>query len=459
MELHPKKYQSLSYRKHQEMIFGTSRYPVKCGFDVSIGSGAVLPEVNYTLPPMEVTPAHLDKILIEYETIINSILSRMVTLAAPGVVLEFEHTPQMTEHVEIGARITQLTKTVMKDYFDRHQLKSAMRVTICDIREQQRPPKIRSDNAKDLVLEAFNTNADAGADMLSIESIRGKEVNDPAMMEGDTAGILFALGVLAPRDMHFLWKNIVQIAEKNQVVPAGDTACGFANTAMVLADKKYIPDVLAAVIRAMSAVRSLIAFERGAIGPSKDCAYEGPVIKAITGYPISMEGKSAACAHFSHVGNIAAAVCDLWSNESVQNVKLLSGYAPEVFAEILAYDCRLMNQSLALQSEKQFLQMLVSSDEFKSVHALIISPQSSFRIAEAIVAAKTDFDRTRNAGITACQIIREAVTNGDLKLPQRELNWLGVIEEQLSLYDQENKVIEYGVRSFADKFLIEEYGL
>lgn len=42
------------------------------------------------------------------------------------------------------------------------------------------------------------------------------------------------------------------------------------------------------------------------------------------------------------VGNIAAAVCDLWSNESVQNTRLLSGYAPEVFSEILAYDCCLM---------------------------------------------------------------------------------------------------------------------
>jgi methanol--5-hydroxybenzimidazolylcobamide Co-methyltransferase len=32
--------------------------------------------------------------------------------------------------------------------------------------------------------------------------------------------------------------------------------------------------VLAAVVRAMSAVRSLAAFEQGALGPSKDCAYE-----------------------------------------------------------------------------------------------------------------------------------------------------------------------------------------
>ena len=70
-------------------------------------------------------------------------------------------------------------------------------------------------------------------------------------------------------------------------------------------------------------------------------------MKAIAGVPISMEGKSAACAHFSAVGNIASAMCDLWSNESVQNVRLLSGNAPEAFAELLEYDCRLMNAASA----------------------------------------------------------------------------------------------------------------
>ena len=52
---------------------------------------------------------------------------------------------------------------------------------------------------------------------------------------------------------------------------------------------------------------------------------------------MAMEGKTAACAHLSPVGNIAAATCDTWSNESVQNVRLLSGSAPEAFTELLAY--------------------------------------------------------------------------------------------------------------------------
>lgn len=41
--------------------------------------------------------------------------------------------------------------------------------------------------------------------------------------------------------------------------------------------------------------------------------------------------------------SIAKVVADLWSNESVQNIKLLGGMAPTVSVEQLAYAARLMN--------------------------------------------------------------------------------------------------------------------
>lgn len=453
------KWNKLAYNSHEEMTFGVCKHPVTCGFGITIGGGVVLPEVNYTLPPMDVTPEDETKILELYETIVNSVLSRMATLAVPGVVLEFEHVPPMTIHSTVGANITRITKKVMQHYYEKHELKSALRVTVCDTREQGKPPLIRTGDAAKIVLDSFRKNAQAGADMLSIESIGGKEISDIAIMEGDIVECLFALGVLAPRDMHFLWSHIVSISKEFKVIPAGDTACGFANTAMIMADKKYVPNVFAAVIRAMSAVRSLVAFEEGAVGPSKDCAYEGPVIKAITGYPISMEGKSAACAHFSHMGNIAAAVCDLWSNESVQNIKLLSGFAPEVFSEILAYDCRLINQATKEGFERQFTKLLVNSDEYKSVHAFIISPEASFAIAETITPSNSDYEKTRLAGIRACELIRKAVDDKKLAIPDREISWLSLIEEQLEMYSSEDQVIEYGISRHGDKMRLEEYGL
>lgn len=71
------------------------------------------------------------------------------------------------------------------------------------------------------------------------------------------------------------------------------------------------------------------------------------ILRSLTGTPISMEGKPAACAHLSPVGNVALCVVDLWSNESVQNIKLLGGMAPTVPFEQLTYDCHLMNEASA----------------------------------------------------------------------------------------------------------------
>lgn len=69
--------------------------------------------------------------------------------------------------------------------------------------------------------------------------------------------------------MGWLWDRISGICARRGVISGGDSACGFANTAMQLAHQRMLPEVLAAVIRAMSAVRSPVAFEHGAVGPSK----------------------------------------------------------------------------------------------------------------------------------------------------------------------------------------------
>jgi methanol--5-hydroxybenzimidazolylcobamide Co-methyltransferase len=211
---------------------------------------------------------------------------------------------------------------------------------------------------------------------------------------------------------------------------------------MQLAHQKMLPEVLAAVVRAMSAARSLVAFERGAVGPSKDCAYEGPVIKAITGYPISMEGKSASCAHFSPLGNIAAAMCDLWSNESVQNVRLLSGNAPEVFTELLAYDCRLMN--VAAASEGGALQMrhwMTASDEWLSPQAAVLSPDATIRIATAIVNADSPYHQTIAAGRAAVEILNSGIAQSKLRLSRREQQWLSRIDDALNALPENEETL------------------
>src|SRR5690606_3457225 len=191
----------------------------------------------------------------------------------------------------------------------------------------------------------------------------------------------------------FLWTHLKQIADATGAHCAGDTACGFANTAMVLAEQKMIPRVFAAVDRAVSAVRSLVAFECGAVGPGKDCGYENIILKAITGFPMAMEGKTAACAHLSPIGNVAAAAADTWSNESVQNIKLLGGMAPTCYLEQLVYDCRLFNEALrdGPAGARHLRNWMVRSDARLDPQAFVLTPTSSIEIARAIVAAPSHY--------------------------------------------------------------------
>jgi methanol--5-hydroxybenzimidazolylcobamide Co-methyltransferase len=256
-------------------------------------------------------------------------------------------------------------------------------------------------------------------------------VHDEAVMYCDIAKSIFALAILGCADMNKLWTEIVGIADRTGTVAAGDTACGFANTAMVLAEKRYIPRVFAAAVRVVSAVRSLVAAECGAKGPHKDCGYEGVYVKAIAGTPISMEGRTAACAHLSPVGNVAACVADIWSNESIQNIKLLGGMAPTVSFEQLAYDCRLMNEASARGRDTALLlrDLHADSDSRLDPQAYVLRPDVVLAISQELVKVEGYYPRAKKAAALAFEHIRKAHGDGALALDAKELTWLERLSE------------------------------
>jgi methanol--5-hydroxybenzimidazolylcobamide Co-methyltransferase len=446
-----------------QLIFGLAPKPVTTRSGMVIGGGTVYPELNFTLPPISIEAGTMPEVRRNYEQIITGALRRAAELEVPGVVVEFETLPPMTEHPAWGLDIVKILLEGMEREKDRSGLKSALRMTPNDNREFERPPLMRRGRYWDAMLELFDGSAAAGAEFLSIESVGGKELHDDALVNGDLAASLFSLCILGERDMRFLWTHLKKIADQHGVKCAGDTACGFGNTAMVLAEQKMIPRVFAAVVRAVSAVRTLVAYECGAVGPGKDCGYENPILKAITGYPMAMEGKTSACAHLSPMGNLAAACCDTWSNESVQNIKLLGGMAPTCYMEQLAYDCRLMNtaRSHGKESARQLQRWLVESDMATDPQAFIISPASSVELARVI----TDSDSHYHAGATvarkAVELLRGAHAQGKLRIAPNELVWFDTMQDTLdALPESESEFIAQQL-ALADpaRFLPEEYGL
>ena len=325
------KFDKLAYKSVDDFVYGSCPKPVTTKSGLVIGGGDVYPELNFTLPSMIVNEDSIKDAYQIYKDMTNGILNRARELYAPGVVIEYETLPEFTENPKWGIEVSKIIVDTMKEYEAKYGLKSAYRATPNDLREMNRPPIMRSGKYWEAMIESFAGCSQAGADFISVESTGGKELNDEALVNADINGSL----------------------------PAGDSACGFGNTAMVLAERGMIPKVFAAVVRVATVARALAAFEEGAVGPSKDCAYEGVYLKAITGSPISCEGKSAACAHLSPIGNIAAAVTDLWSNESVQQVKLLAEMAPVVSIEQLVYDTRLMNTATKKGFRKELMLHLI----------------------------------------------------------------------------------------------------
>ena len=456
-----KKFDKLAINNLDDFIYGTCPNPVTTKSGMVIGGGTIYPEINFTLPGMDVNDQTIDKALGIYSNIIDGVLKRAAELYAPGVLVEFETVPDFTEHPKYGIDANRILLNGIKEAADKYGLKAALRTTPNDLREMSRPPVMRGGKYWDTMLELYEQCAKDGSDFLSIESTGGKEINDEALVKADIRKAIFAMGVLGCRDMEYLWGNLVKLSDANGCFAAGDSACGFANTAMVLAEKGFIPHVFAAVMRVVAVPRALVAFEQGAVGPSKDCAYEGPYLKAITGSPIAMEGKSAAGAHLSPVGNIAAAVADTWSNESIQQVKLLSEMAPVVGMEQLVYDCRLMNVAKEKGQGLMMRDLLVESDAPLDVQAWVLRPDVVLKIAGELVKEQDNFLRTKLAAKLTINELRDAIKAEKVKADRRDMKWLDKMEKAVDKIpdDPEQFYAEIKPELDMDKWHPEGYGL
>lgn len=457
----PFEFTETAYTNLDDFLYARAKYPVALKNGLVIGGGTLYPEINFTLPPMSIEDGTMPEVLRQYSEIIMGVCERARDLYAPGFVAEIETLPPMTFHPEWGEQVCKIVVDITKEYAEKFGVRSAVRITPNDIREGSGLVHMWHGSHWDQMLETFERCALTGADFLAIESVGGKETHDEAVLCCDLPKSIFALSILGCMDMRRLWTEIVKISERTGTIASGDTACGFANTAMVLADRRYIPKVFAATVRVVSAVRSLAAIERGAKGPHKDCGYEGVYIKAITGTPIAMEGRTSACAHLSPVGNVAMCVADLWSNESVQNIKLLGGMAPTVAFEQLVYDCRLMNAASARgEAAARLLRDLhADSDSFLDPQAYVLRPDVVLEIAKGIVAQRGDYARAKKAAALALEAMEKAHAEGRLQLDEKELQWLDRLTGEVEDMPQSEKEFIEAMLPLCEKLDPRKYGM
>lgn len=438
----------MAYKSGDEMIFGTAKFPVTSKRGIKYGGGYVHPTIKpHPRPGTEKTKKTL---LREYEKMNFDAMERMVIVGHPTLVVENEHVFQMTHTPDWGGDIAAQTARQMDDLLDKYGLKCAYTATIADLRRPEVHHMRTSDYTMEM-LEAFKA-CSKYADHVSIESMGGKEVFDYALIRQDMEGILLGQGFLGSRDMEWMWDQIVAICKENKCIPGGDTNCSEANTAMFMAGgmvSKDVPHVFAALTRAVSAARTMVAYECGATGPTKDCAYEDPIVKSMTGVPITTEGKTSACGHSDLASNLIAAVCDLWSNEAVEYHDMFGATTTSVFAEILGYDCAQFNCAIDLGLAKEMQTILVNSDAYRDSHSLILVPDNAWAIGNAIVSntGKGYYTRARAGAMKAGEII---LADTKFKLTAFEKAALeGAMKQMDALPEDEGKFLDKALPKYS----------
>ena len=137
-----KNFVKTAYSDLKDFVYGRALAPVKCKNGVEIGGGEVYPELNFTMPTMQINEGTMAEVIRQYRSIVDGACKRAAELHQPLITIEVELLPPTTYNPAWGVEIT---KNV-------------------------------------LVMRTFRECAEAGADMLAIESIGGKDVHDDAVM-------------------------------------------------------------------------------------------------------------------------------------------------------------------------------------------------------------------------------------------------------------------------------------
>ena len=449
------KFTKMAYDKADDMLFGHAKKPVSYGLGIKVGAGRVIPEINYA--PRAGTEKSIERITKEYvDYISKDAITRALTLGFPDLQLETEWVSQMGTVPGMAASVVSGQKAITEKYHKEYGINLAVRHTIPDQREAEHGLREGMDKKfgyPEKFIECCENACENGADVLSVESVGGKEFADYAVTHGDITAFLFGVGYLGSIDMEHIWTEMVSIAKKNKVIPGGDTNCSGANVSMFMAGGLLDNDVqrtFSAVTRAISAARTMVAIEAGATGPDKDCGYEGPIIKSITGTPAAQEGKNCQCAHADLQGNLMAQCCDLWSNESVEYHPEFGGSSVQCWLGSLGYETSLMNTAIATGQGKVLRDLYMTTDRTRGPEGYILAYDNAWQIGKAIAENGDNYYlRAKAAGITAAKIIRAGYDKKELILTKKQLDVLDKIVVELeALPDDEDKFYDYCVKKY-----------
>ena len=450
------RYTKMAYDNPDDLIFGRAKNPISYGYGIQLGAGKVITEINYApRPGTEKDPETLRREYVDY--ISKDALDRAISIGLPDLQLETEWVSQMSE-ARISIPVVAGQREIAERYHEEYGINTAVRQTIPDKRDTDNGMRVGMDKVNggpEMLFESAEIACENGAHVFSVESMGGKEMADYAITNGDIVAFLFGVGYLGSLDMTYIWQEFVNICKKNNVIPGGDTNCSGANTSMFMAGGFLDNDVqrtFSAITRAIAAARTVVAWECGAVGPDKDCGYEGPICKAIAGKPTSQEGKQCHCAHCDIQSNLMASTCDLWSNESVEYHPEFGGSSVQCWLASLGNEVMLMNTSIQLKQDKVLRDLYMYADRTRGPEGYILAYDNAFKIGKAITENGDNlYLRAKAAGETAANIILDGYKSKELPLTRKQLAVLEqCIDQFAALPDNEDAFVEMCLEKYKD---------
>ncbi len=451
------KFTKMAYDNADDMLFGHAKKPISYGLGLKVGAGRVIPEINYA--PRPGTEKSVERITKEYvDYISKDAITRALTLGFPDLQLETEWVAQMGTVPGMAASVVAGQKAITEKFHKEYGINLAVRHTIPDQREADQGLRSGMDSKfgyPEKFIECCEIACENGADVLSVESVGGKEFADFAVTHGDITACLCGVGYLGSIDMEHIWTDMVSICKKNKTVAGGDTNCSGANVSMFMAGGLLDNDVqktFSAVTRCISAARTMVANECGATGPDKDCGYEGVIVKSITGMPAAQEGKNCQCAHADIQGNLMAQCCDLWSNESVEYHPEFGGSSVQCWLGPLGYEVSLMNTAIAAGQAKVLRDLYMTSDRTRGPEGYVLAYDNAWRVGKAIADNGNNYYlRAKAAGLEGAKILQEGYAKKELILTKKQLDVLNKIQKELeALPDDEDKFYDYCSKKYKD---------
>jgi methanol--5-hydroxybenzimidazolylcobamide Co-methyltransferase len=151
----------------------------------------------------------------------------------------------------------------------------------------------------------------------------------------------------------------------------------------------------------------------------------------------------------------------LWSNEAVEYHDMFGATTTSVFAEILGYDCAMLNSAIELGHQEAMKEILVNSDMYRDSHSLILAPDNAWEVGNAIVSnrSKGNYLSARAGAIKAGQII---LGDAKMKLTALEKDALTKAMKDLeALPDKEGDFIDQCLSKYkhVKGFMPKSYGL